>query len=304
MSTFLGLPPARADALEPGAADVAILGVPYGVAYPEPGLTAGCADAPAAIRHRSARMAPFVDHHDFDLDGPMLPRGSALRVVDLGDVDGSPDDGPGNQARAEAAVRAVLAAGAVPIVLGGDDSVPIPVLRAFAGRGPIRVVQVDAHLDFRDQVDGVTDGYSSTMRRASELGHVAGIIQVGLRGVGSAREQDVADARAVGNVLVTTRELRERGLPSLLAQVPAEASVFIAFDCDALDPGIMPAVSGLSPGGLSYDEAADLVAGLAARCRIAGASFTELVPALDGSGASALVVVRLVTRLIAALARH
>jgi agmatinase len=234
----------------------------------------------------------------------MLPSGSGLRVVDLGDVDGTPDDGPGNQQRADAAVRAVLGAGAVPIVLGGDDSVPIPVLRAFEGRDPIRIVQVDAHLDFRDEVDGVTDGYSSTMRRASELGHVAGIVQVGLRGVGSAREQDVADARGAGNHLVTARELRERGVPWLLEQVTAQESVFVAFDCDVLDPAIMPAVSGLSPGGLSYDEAADLVAGLAARCRIAGATFTELVPALDASGAAALVVVRLVTRLIAALARR
>jgi agmatinase len=234
----------------------------------------------------------------------MLPRDSSLRVVDLGDVDGSPDDGVGNQRRAEAAVRAVLDAGAVPIVLGGDDSVPIPVLRAYDAHGPIHIVQVDAHLDFRDEVDGVSDGYSSAMRRASEFGHVAGIIQVGLRGVGSAREGDVADARAAGNALVVARELRERGMPWLLEQVPADASVFLAFDCDALDPAIMPAVSGLSPGGLTYDEAADLVAGLAARCRIAGASFTELVPALDTSGAAALVVVRLITRLIAAVARR
>jgi agmatinase len=86
--------------------------------------------------------------------------------------------------------------------------------------------------------------------------------------------------------------------------VPAGASVFIAFDCDALDPSIMPAVSGLSPGGLTYEEAAGLVAGLAARCRIAGASFTELVPDLDPSGIAALVVVRLVMRLVAGIARH
>jgi agmatinase len=166
------------------------------------------------------------------------------------------------------------------------------------------VVQVDAHLDFRDQVDGVRDGYSSTMRRASELGYLEGIVQVGLRGVGSARESDVADARAAGNRLITARELRQRGPGWVVEQVPAGASVFIAFDCDALDPSIMPAVSGLSPGGLTYEAAADLLAGLASRCRIAGASFTELVPALDTSGAAALVVVRLAMRLIAGIARR
>jgi agmatinase len=304
MTTFLNLPGEPLERLEPGAARVAILGIPHGVAYPDPGVTAGCADAPAAIRQRSARLAPFTDHHDFDLDGPMIPQGAAFRVADLGDVDGSPNDGAGNQERAAAAIRATLDAGAVPIVLGGDDSVPIPVLRAYAGAGPVWVVQVDAHLDFRDEVDGVRDGYSSTMRRASELAHVEGIVQVGLRGVGSAREEDVADARAAGNRLVTARELREHGPRWVVEQVPAGASVFIAFDCDALDPSIMPAVSGLSPGGLTYEEAADLLAGLTARCRLAGASFTELVPALDTSGIAALVVVRLVMRLVAGIARH
>ncbi|HEX6127775.1 MAG TPA: arginase family protein [Candidatus Limnocylindria bacterium] len=304
MSTFLGLPAATPDSLRPGDAQVAILGVPHGVAYPDPGLTAGCAAAPAAIRQRSARMAAFVDHHDFDIDGPMLPPGSGTRIVDLGDVPGSPTDGPGNQRRAEATVRRVLDAGAIPIVLGGDDSIPIPVLRAFDSSGPLWVVQVDAHLDFRHEVHGVREGYSSPMRRAAELGHVAGIVQVGLRGVGSARSADVDEARAAGNLLVTARQLRERGVAWVLDQVPAGASVFVAFDCDGMDPSVMPAVSGIAPGGLSYDEAGDLLGGLAARCAIAGASFTELLPARDVNERSALVVVRLVMRLVAGIARR
>ena len=304
MSTFLGLPAVAPEALRPGDAQVAILGVPHGVAYPDPGLTAGCAAAPAAIRQRSGRMAAFADHHDFDIDGPMLPPGGEMRLVDLGDVPGSPTDGPGNQRRTEAAVRRVLEAGAIPIVLGGDDSIPIPVLRAYDGHGPLWVVQVDAHLDFRHEVAGIREGYSSPMRRAAELGHVAGIVQVGLRGVGSARTTDVDEARAAGNVLVTARQLRERGVAWVLDQVPADASAFVAFDCDGLDPSVMPAVSGIAPGGLSYDEAGDLLGGLAARCPIAGASFTELVPARDVNDRSALVVVRLIMRLVAGIARR
>jgi agmatinase len=153
-------------------------------------------------------------------------------------------------------------------------------------------------------VDGVREGYSSPMRRAAELPHVAGIVQVGLRGVGSARTGDVADARAAGNLLVTARDLRERGVPWLVEQLPADASVFVAFDCDSLDPSVMPAVSAISPGGIGFDEAGDLLAGVAARCRVAGASFTELVPARDVNERSALVVVRLVMRLIAGIARR
>ena len=303
MTTLLGLPPVDLAGLGPGDAEVVILGVPHGVPYPTPGLTAGCADAPAAIRERSERLARFVGHHDFDLGGPMVPPGARLQIVDGGDVAGSPDDGAGNSERAEAAVRTVLAAGAVPILLGGDDSIPVPALRAFDSAAPLTVVQVDAHLDFRDEVAGVRDGYSSAMRRAVEMSHVQRIVQVGLRGVGSARDADVADARAAGNLLVTARELAERGVAWLLAQVPRDASVFVAFDLDGLDPAIAPAVSGASPGGLGYWQAVDLLQALGRDRQVAGAAFTELVPALDGNGLSALVVVRLIMQLFGGMAR-
>jgi agmatinase len=134
------------------------------------------------------------------------------------------------------------------------------------------------------------------MRRASEMGHVARMIQVGLRGVGSARASDVEDARAAGNLLVTARELRERGVPWLLGQVPADASVFVSFDCDGLDPSVMPAVSAPAPGGLSYREAWDLLAGI--RSRLAGAVFTEYVPDRDVNELSALTITRLICGLI------
>ncbi len=218
-------------------------------------------------------------------------------MVDAGDVPGDSTDGPGNSARTAAAVAAILERGAVPICIGGDDSVPIPILRAYEGFGPITVIQVDAHLDFRDEIDGVRDGYSSPMRRASEMEHVERIIQVGLRGVGSARASDVEDARAAGNLLVTARELRERGVPWLLEQVPTDASVFLAFDCDGLDPSVFPAVSALAPGGLTYVEAIDVVAGIAPS--LVGAAFTEVVPARDESGRSAAVLVNLLVGLIA-----
>ena len=302
-TTFLGLPRMATEAAGEHP-DVAILGVPFGVPYPAPGNTAGCADAPAAVRARSRRLANFAEHHDFDLDAPMLVASPPLRIVDAGDVDGSPEDGAGNAERAESAVRLLLESGIVPIVLGGDDSVPIPVLRAYAGGDPLTVLQVDAHLDFRDEVGGVRDGYSSPMRRAAEMDHVARIVQVGLRGVGSARTSDVADARAAGNLLVTARELRERGVPWLLDQLPLGERVFIAFDLDGLDPSVAPAVSGVSPGGLSYDQAGDVLGGVAERCRVVGAAFTELVPALDVNGVSALVVVRMVMRLLAGIDRR
>ena len=281
------------------AADVAILGVPFGWPYPRAGSAAGCAEAPAAIRHSAGRVAGFRGNWDFDLDGPMLPPDAPPRIVDAGDVPGDPGDGAGNAAATTAAVSAILERGAVPVCIGGDDSVPIPILRAFASRGPLTVLQVDAHLDFRDEVQGVREGYSSPMRRASEMEHVSRIAQVGLRGVGSARASDVEDARAAGNLLVTAAELRERGVSWVLGELQADASIFVSFDCDGLDPSTFPAVSALAPGGLSYAEASALLGGIGPR--LVGAVFTEYVPALDESGASGLVAARLLVRLIAGL---
>ncbi len=273
-------------------AEVAILGVPHGWPYPDIGSAAGCADAPAAVRRASRRLARFVGHWDFDLAGPMELRPS----VDVGDVPGDPADGAGNSARTTDAVRAILGAGAIPICIGGDDSVPIPILRAYDGRGPITVLQIDAHLDFRDEVDGVREGYSSPMRRASEMPHVERVLHVGLRGVGSARPTDVEDSRAAGNLLVTARELRERGVPWLLDQIPSDAAIFLSFDCDGLDPSVFPAVSGLAPGGLDAREGMDLAAGIGRR--LAGAIISEYVPRLDPHGLGAVVAARLATRLL------
>jgi agmatinase len=277
------------------SADVAIVGVPFGWPYPRPGPSVGCAMAPAAVRRRADRLARFRDHWDFDLGGPMLPVGGP-RMTDVGDVPGDATDGAGNSALTEAAIRRILEAGALPIAVGGDDSVVIPVLRAYAGRGPLTILHIDAHLDFRDEVSGVREGYSSPMRRASEMEHVMHIVQVGLRGVGSARAAEVDDAREAGNALVTARELRERGVASVLAMIPADAAVFVAFDTDGLDPSICPAVSAPAPGGLSWDEASDLLGGIGGR--LVGAVFTELVPALDVNDLSALVVARLITRVL------
>ena len=293
-SGFLGAPVVTD--LSTVDADVAILGVPHGVPYPRPGATAGCAEAPGAVRARSLRLARLRGHHDFDTDGPMLPLDSGPRLVDVGDVPGDATDGAGNARRITEAVAVLLDRGVVPVCIGGDDSVPIPILRAFDGRTPITLLQVDAHLDFRDEVDGVREGYSSAMRRASEMPHVARIVQVGLRGVGSARPSDVGDARAAGNLLVTAHELRERGVGSVLAELRGDERIFLSFDCDGLDPSVFAAVSAPSPGGLTYEEAAELVRGIGPR--LVGAVFSEYVPALDRDDLSALVVARLIIGLL------
>jgi agmatinase len=133
------------------------------------------------------------------------------------------------------------------------------------------------------------------------MDHVTRIVQVGMRGVGSARPADVEDARSAGNLLVTAGEVRERGVGWVLDRLPADAAVFVSFDCDGLDPSVFPAVSAHAPGGLDYPEAFALLGGIGPR--LAGAVITEYVPALDESGISALVAVRLLVGLIAGVGR-
>ena len=297
---FLGAP-VHTDAATVDA-DLAVLGVPFGVPYDMRGVASGASEAPEAVRASAARLAPFLDHHDFDVGGPLLGD-PPLRLVDCGDVPGNPRDLDDNAARATEAVRAVLDRGAVPIVLGGDDSVPILVLRAYARHGPVHVVQIDAHLDFRDEVRSVREGYSSPMRRASEMDHVARVVHVGQRGVGASRPQDVADTLAAGNAIVTAREVREAGPKAVLRHLPEGSASFVTLDCDGLDPAVMPGTSAPMPGGLSFDEAAGILGGLAPRCRVVGMDVVEHYPSLDVNGITSLAVVRLIANLVGGMAR-
>jgi len=297
--TFLGFPAADPHgALE---ADIAVLGAPHGTPY-EPGAENDCAIAPAAMREASAGYAGLLDHYDFDLAGPLLGEKGA-RVVDCGDVAGNPSDGPGNRAAITAAIRAVLDAGAAPVLLGGDDSVPIPFIAAFEAFAPLWILQIDAHLDWRDERDGEHNGWSSVMRRASETSFVEGLVQVGLRGPGSARSAEVEDARAWGSNLFPAAQIHAQGIGQALAKIPQGVNCLITLDCDGIDPPTMPGMIYPAPGGLSYDQAIGLIAGAAGRAKLVGFDITELRPAKDPTGLAALTAFRLAANAIGAIAR-
>lgn len=299
--TFLGAPRAVVD-LSSLDADFAVLGVPYGVPYGMEGTCSASAAAPAALREASRRSAGYVGHHDFDLGGELWA-GREVRLVDCGDVAMTPGAYAANGRATTEAVRAILDRGAVPIVLGGDHAVPIPVMRAYEGQPPMVVVQLDAHLDWRDEVGGEREGLSSPMRRASELECVAGMAQIGVRGVGSARAAEVEAARAYGSVIVTAAEVRGQGVEATLARIPAADRYYVTVDADGLDPAIAPGVLAPAFGGLSYDEAAGLLRGVAARGRIVGFDLVEIVPSLDVRELTSLLGVRLSLNLLGAMAR-
>jgi agmatinase len=192
----------------------------------------------------------------------------------------------------------------VPIVIGGDDSVPIPMFEAFQDRGRFTIVQIDAHIDWRDEVAGERWGLSSTMRRASEMGHIEGIVQVGPRAIGSARPGDFEDAKAWGANIIPARAVHEHGIGPVLDAIRPGSEVLVTFDCDGLDPAIMPAVIGPAPGGLTYWQSIGILHGIAAKARLAGFDIVELVPERDVAGLGALTAARIVVNVLGLLARQ
>jgi agmatinase len=279
----------RADAGAAPAGSIAVLGIPGATPYRSAG--AYCAEAPARIRQASANYAANRTHYDFDLGEPLLPPGRVL--VDCGDVEFDEKDFAANRARIEAAVTTLLQRGAAPLVLGGDDSVQIPLLQAFAARGEITILQIDAHIDWRDEVQGERFGLSSTMRRASELKGVKAMVQVGARGIGSARASDVADAKAWGAQLIDMRTVRAKGIAAAIEAIPVSRPIVVCLDVDGLDPSVLPGVIAPSPGGLGYGDVVELLHGAARRAPIVGFNIVEFVPGSDRSGLGATTVCRL-----------
>lgn len=207
--SLLGLPDRLADGRLPRAV---IFAAAHGSTYPGKD-SSGYALAADAIRAASQDDAGLVEHWDFDLGGPLFD-GKPVSCIDAGDIPTTLHDNAGNRARIEAKTRDVLSMPAVPILVGGDCSVTIPFLAGFADHGPVWILQIDAHIDWRDEVHGERHGYSSPMRRASEMPHVAGMVQVGLRSVGSARLADIEAARAYGSRFVTARGFMPRARSS------------------------------------------------------------------------------------------
>ena len=296
---FLGLPDRLTDDRMPRAV---IFGASHGTTYPGED-SSGYELAADAIRAASLADAALVGNWDFDLGGPLFD-GKPVCCVDAGDIATTMHDNAGNRSRIEAKTREILALPAVPILLGGDDSVVIPFLSGFSDSEPVWILQIDAHIDWRDEVHGERYGYSNPMRRASEMPHVAGMVQVGLRSVGSARLAEIEAARRYGSRFVTAREVHTQGVEAALRHIPEGVRAVVTLDCDGLDPGIMPGVAARTPGGLTYTQAIDLISGLGGRARIAGFDLVELYPPADVDGLSALTAARLLVNAIGAIVRQ
>ncbi len=276
-------------------ADVAVMGAPFDAGTQ---WRSGARMGPRAIREASTLFsfghAGAYDHED---DVTYLDP-AEVTIVDIGDADIVHTDTIQSHANIEYGVRKILAAGAIPVVLGGDHSVNIPCINAFDDQGPIHVVQIDAHLDFVDERHGVRFGHGNPMRRAAEKDYVTGLSQIGIRNVSSTAKDGYQDARKMGSDIQSVRQFRKMGVAAMLERIPADVQYYVTVDIDAFDPSIAPGTGTPSHGGFIYYEVLELLAGLAKRGNIVGLDLVEVAPDYDHSGSTSTLAAQLLMNVI------
>ena len=282
-------------------ADIAVLGAPFDFGTQ---WRAGARRGPRAIREASTLFsfghAGAYDHED---DITYLPDGT-VKIVDIGDADIIHTDTIQSHRNIEFGVRKILAAGAIPIVLGGDHSINIPCINAFDDQDPVHLVQIDAHLDFVDERHGVRYGHGNPMRRAAEKPYVTGLTQLGIRNVSSTAREGYDDARAMGSDILSVRQVRKLGIDAVLERIPAGERYYVTIDIDGFDPSIAPGTGTPSYGGFLYYEGLELLDGLAKRGTIVGVDLVEVAPDYDPSDLTAILSAQLLMNLIGRMMHH
>jgi agmatinase len=273
-------------------ADVAILGAPNDMGTQ---WRSGARFGPRSIREASTLFSfghsGAYDHED---DTTYLTS-DQVRMVDVGDADIIHTDMEGTNANIEFAVRKILESGAMPVVLGGDHSIHAPVIKAYAGRGPVHIVHFDAHLDFVDERHGVRYGHGSPLRRASEMEHIVGMTQMGIRNVSSSNRDDYDAARSAGSQILSVRDVRRLGTEGVLDCIPAGTAYYITIDIDGFDPSIAPGTGTPSHGGFTYYEVLEIIQALSKRSNgnVIGMDLVEVAPAYDPTGQTSILAAQL-----------
>ena len=276
-------------------ADFAVLGAPFDFGTQ---FRAGARFGPRGIREASTLFsfghAGAYDHED----NLTYLAADEVRIVDIGDADIVHTDTVKSHTNIETGVRAILAAGATPIVLGGDHSVNIPCINAFSNEEPFHLVQIDAHLDFVDERHGVKCGHGNPMRRAAEKSYVTGLSQIGIRNVSSTAKDGYDDARRMGSDIQSVRQFRAMGVAGMLNRIPADQRYYVTIDIDGFDPSIAPGTGTPSHGGFLYYEILELLDGLTKQGNVIGVDLVEVAPDYDQSGSTTTLAAQMLLNFI------
>jgi agmatinase len=275
-ATFMRLP----HQTDVSGVDVAIVGVPFdsGTSY-----RSGARLAPREIRAQSSLIRPYSF---FQKVSPF----DKLLVVDAGDIDVPPAGSIEQAYRViEDGIRRLVEADAIPLVVGGDHSISLPILRAVAAQhGPVALVQFDAHIDTWGDYFGGKYFHGSPFRRAIEEGLIAegAYVQVGIRGPMYGETEDFEFQNAHRVTMIDIRQVKEQGVPRTVERIRAAVlnqPLYVTFDIDGVDPAFAPGTGTPEVGGLSSYEAQELVRGLAGS-RLVGCDVVEVAPQFDGPG--------------------
>jgi agmatinase len=282
ISTFMRLPHIP----DPSRLDVALIGVPFdgGTSY-RPGARFG----PRHIRQQSALIRPYnpvLDISPFD----------RVRVADFGDLSVNPLSIESTFEQITSGLKPVLGVGAIPVCVGGDHSILLPILRAFhATHGPVALIQFDAHSDTWDQYWGMKYSHGTPVRRAIEEGLLAEphILQVGLRGqLYDAHDLDFA--RHHGISIITAEEFHQHGLALFRKKLRAfhGRKVYFSLDIDVVDPAFAPGTGTPQVAGFTSVQILDLVRSLAG-LNIVGCDLVEVSPQYDSAEITSLLAANL-----------
>jgi agmatinase len=280
-------------------ADVAVVGICFDTANFS---RCGSRYGPQAIREASmfAGVAydPEKGFYDSELGRHIL---SGVRIVDCGDITTIPSLLQETFDNVTRSIRSIRAQGAVPVVLGGEHTISIPVFWAFDDL-PLHIVQFDAHLDLMDDLGGIKYADANPMKRAVEMENVTGLTQIGIRGMLNTEEL-WAEARSNEKVTTfTAREVHEQGAEAIAVQIPECENLYVTLDIDALDPAVAPGSGGQEPGGLTYTQMRTLLRACAQRGKLAGMDVMEVNPLFDPTEQTANVAVRMILDLLGAAA--
>ena len=253
---------------------------------------------PRGIREASTLFsfghAGAYDHED---DVIYLPS-DKTRIIDIGDADIVHTDTVKSHANIEFAVRKILKAKAIPIILGGDHSINIPCINAFDDQDPFHIIQIDAHLDFVDERHGVRYGHGNPMRRASEKDYISGMTQIGIRNVSSTAREGYEHARKSGSDIYSVRQFRKIGFEKILNKIPKDIKYYLTMDIDAFDPSIASGTGTPSHGGFYYYEILELIDGLKKQGKIIGLDLVEVAPDYDLTNSTSTLAAQLLMNTI------
>lgn len=293
---------ARAPLVIPGTlvqADVVVLGVPWDGGT---GLRGGARHGPRTIREASQRFPLWAERQPtgyWDVVDEQRHLAGVI-LVDGGDVEIVRASQEGTNQAITATARRARQSGRLLLTLGGDHSISYPLVQAFDDYQDLGIIQLDAHLDYADSVQGIALNSSTGLRRISELPFVGSMAVIGLRGLRT-DPTAFAAARARGNALISREALRRDGIAATVAALPPMRHAYLTLDIDVLDPTLAPGASAPELDGLSYVELRDILRAVAQRCQIVGIDIVEVSPPLDPAGTTSLAAAQAAIELLGAI---